>query len=66
MRLRSLIAASGILGLAIGMLAAPPALGDEVNLRLNAVVIGDSYSAGNGAGAYEPGTEKTSYRSTRN
>ena len=66
MRLRSLIAASGILGLAIGTLATPPALGNGANLRLNAVVIGDSYSAGNGAGAYEPGTEKTSYRSTRN
>lgn len=33
---------------------------------LNVTLLGDSYSAGNGAGSYEPGTESTSYRSTIN
>lgn len=50
-----------------GTLAAPanavtPISGETLNVTL----IGDSYSAGNGAGSYEPGTEGTSYRSTIN
>ncbi|WP_076464281.1 GDSL-type esterase/lipase family protein [Actinomyces mediterranea] len=64
---RQAITALAALGLiALPFAAAPTASAVDPDLRLNAVVIGDSYSAGNGAGAYEPGTKGTSYRSTRN
>lgn len=54
-----------ILASALPTYAADPA-GDSEQRKISIVHLGDSYSAGNGAGQYEPGADKTSYRSLRN
>jgi lysophospholipase L1-like esterase len=56
---------AGIMSFVVGgglMWAAAPA-GAQVTSRLNVVALGDSIAAGTGAGDYEPGTERTCYRS---
>jgi lysophospholipase L1-like esterase len=56
---------AGVISFVVGsglIWAATPA-GAQVTSRLNVVALGDSTAAGTGAGDYEPGTERTCYRS---
>lgn len=65
----SAIAASCLAASALTVLPATSASSSALpqhNHALNVVLIGDSYSAGNGAGKYEEGADGTSYRSTIN
>lgn len=54
-----------VLSSALPTYAADPA-GEGEQRKISIVHLGDSYSAGNGAGQYEPGADGTSYRSLRN
>ncbi|GAA4202317.1 SGNH/GDSL hydrolase family protein [Streptosporangium oxazolinicum] len=56
---------AGLAGLAMaaGMTAAPAAVAAGVTPSFDVVALGDSYGSGTGAGDYEPGTERTCYRS---
>lgn len=63
---RILAALVAALALALVPTAASEVEAAPNETKLSVVLLGDSYSAGNGAGSYEPGTEGTSYRSTVN
>ncbi len=53
-------------GLMFTTTTSPQASAQAVDKKINVVLLGDSYSAGNGAGSYERGAEEKSYRSTVN
>lgn len=60
---RRIIAGAMSLFVGGGLLWTAAPAGAQVTSRLNVVALGDSTAAGTGAGDYEPGTERTCYRS---